>query len=151
MQQLVNSMVVRALDSVGYKFGPAHTDIKFKNGIPYIIEINPLLADGLPPVMLNKLTEKDIFEQALKSLIFNSSERNNIDLEVALNRNKFSAITFGFANKTVRVQSINCPFTSEDIVIKKLRNLDDIVGGYNDFRDRYLCVVGVDDKNIESQ
>ncbi len=46
--------VTRALDAVGYAFGPAHTEVKLQGDAATVIEINARLAGGMIPRLLEQ-------------------------------------------------------------------------------------------------
>lgn len=52
LQERIGRIVCRALDAVGYTFGPAHTEVKVCGGAIYIIEINARLAGGMIPRLM---------------------------------------------------------------------------------------------------
>lgn len=57
---LIEESVTMALRAVDFKFGPAHTEIRVLGDEVTIIEINPRLAGGLIPVMLDEVFAADL-------------------------------------------------------------------------------------------
>ena len=59
---LIEQTVLRALAAVGFAFGPAHTELRLTKDQrqAVIIEINPRLAGGLIPVMLDAVLDADL-------------------------------------------------------------------------------------------
>lgn len=50
----ITDAVLDALQCVGYRFGPAHVECKYENGSTTIIEINPRLAGGMIPSLIER-------------------------------------------------------------------------------------------------
>lgn len=59
---LIEQTVLRALAAVDFAFGPAHTELRLSHDRrqAVIIEINPRLAGGLIPVMLDAVLDSDL-------------------------------------------------------------------------------------------
>ncbi|KVK78698.1 lyase family protein [Burkholderia sp. MSMB1498] len=64
-RERIESTVLRALDAVGYAFGPAHTELRVRDDAVTIIEINPRLAGGLIPVLLGEVFDADLLDHIL--------------------------------------------------------------------------------------
>ncbi|AOJ09899.1 lyase family protein [Burkholderia mayonis] len=64
-RERIESTVLRALDAVGYAFGPAHTELRVRDNAVTIIEINPRLAGGLIPVLLGEVFDADLLDHIL--------------------------------------------------------------------------------------
>ncbi len=60
-QEAAFELVERALDAIGYDFGPAHTEIILSPDGPRIVEINPRLAGGVVPDMIDATRGGSIF------------------------------------------------------------------------------------------
>ncbi len=54
LHKRIAATVRRALNAVGYAFGPAHTEVKVYDGEVYIIEINARLAGGMIPRLMER-------------------------------------------------------------------------------------------------
>ncbi|MCS0465491.1 hypothetical protein LV178_08515, partial [Burkholderia mallei] len=61
----IERTVLRALDALGYAFGPAHTELRVRGDTVTIIEINPRLAGGLIPVLLGEVFDVDLLDHVL--------------------------------------------------------------------------------------
>ncbi|MCB9762422.1 MAG: ATP-grasp domain-containing protein [Alphaproteobacteria bacterium] len=61
----VAAAVRAALNATGMTFGPTHTELRLRGGEPVIIEINPRLAGGMIPVMIERASGLDVLEQVL--------------------------------------------------------------------------------------
>ncbi|MUV28035.1 ATP-grasp domain-containing protein [Burkholderia thailandensis] len=64
-RERIERTVLRALDAVGYTFGPAHTELRVRGETVTIIEINPRLAGGLIPVLLGEVFDVDLLDHVL--------------------------------------------------------------------------------------
>lgn len=65
----VESQVRRALDAVGFDFGPAHTELRLTALGPRIVEINPRLAGGMIPELVRLATGVDLIDGYLRALV----------------------------------------------------------------------------------
>jgi biotin carboxylase len=61
--------VLRALAAVKFCFGPAHTEIRWTKRGPVVIEINPRLAGGMIPELINYATGIDLLQVWLDLLL----------------------------------------------------------------------------------
>ena len=68
----LEACVLRALDAVGYDFGPAHTEVRLTERGPVIVEINPRLAGGMIPELVRLSTGIDLIDAYLRALIGDS-------------------------------------------------------------------------------
>ncbi|AIO66606.1 lyase family protein [Burkholderia oklahomensis] len=64
-RERIERTVLRALEAVGYAFGPAHTELRVRGDTATIIEINPRLAGGLIPVLLGEVFGVDLLDHVL--------------------------------------------------------------------------------------
>lgn len=60
MASTLADAVLRALDAVGFDFGPAHTEIRWTARGPIVVEINPRLAGGMIPELVARATGIDL-------------------------------------------------------------------------------------------
>lgn len=56
------TLVKRALDAVGLNFGPSHSEVRFDGEQAFLIEINPRLAGGMIPVLIEAALEVDLLD-----------------------------------------------------------------------------------------
>jgi cysteine synthase A len=68
VQAAVESVVTRALDALGYDFGPAHTEVRLTPGGPVIVEVNPRMAGGMIPELVHLSTGIDFITDYLDAL-----------------------------------------------------------------------------------
>ncbi|KGX60521.1 lyase family protein [Burkholderia pseudomallei] len=64
-RERIERTVLRALEALGYAFGPAHTELRVRGDTVTIIEINPRLAGGLIPVLLGEVFDVDLLDHVL--------------------------------------------------------------------------------------
>jgi S-sulfo-L-cysteine synthase (3-phospho-L-serine-dependent) len=65
----IEAHVRRALDAVGFDFGPAHTELRLTAQGPRIVEINPRLAGGMIPELVRLATGVDLIDGYLRALV----------------------------------------------------------------------------------
>ncbi|MCR5942556.1 ATP-grasp domain-containing protein [Ochrobactrum sp. XJ1] len=70
----IHATVKNGLDAVGYKFGPAHTEIKIRDKEIFVIEINPRLAGGMIPKLMGNAFGWSIPDLYIKSHISGISQ-----------------------------------------------------------------------------
>ncbi len=85
--QRLLDVALRSLADVGYDYGYAHTEIRWNDGDPIVIEINPRLAGGFIPELIGHARDIDLFDTALrlatgKALAFTGTTAN-IELDGA--------------------------------------------------------------------
>ncbi len=137
----ITDTVLRALQWVGYRFGPAHVECKYKNGSPTIIEINPRLAGGMIPALIQRSLGVD-----LVGALIDLYRGQPFTLQPKQHRH--SAIRFaianrsGFLHKLSWVDSVGEKGVSAMFVSNK--DIGDEIFVRGDFRDRlgYLIADG---------
>ena len=60
---------VAALKAVGWRLGPAHTEVKLTPDGVLLVEINPRLAGGMIPELVRRATGTDLLEQQLRAAV----------------------------------------------------------------------------------
>lgn len=66
IEERICSFIKMSLEKINLLFGPAHTEVRIKNGMPYLIEINPRLAGGMIPLLINFSTGIDLIAMTIK-------------------------------------------------------------------------------------
>ncbi len=132
--------VKKALKAVGLTFGPSHTEIRINNDIPYVIEINPRLAGGMIPCMIEAATGWNLI-----STIIDLYVTKNITIPL-LNKD-YASIRFIMPKMEGYLASVNISFNLNDPRIYKF-NLSKKVGDFivlsGDFKDRIGFVITCD-------
>jgi S-sulfo-L-cysteine synthase (3-phospho-L-serine-dependent) len=130
--------VLRALDAVGFNFGPAHTEIRLTKKGPAIVEINPRLAGGMIPELIKYATGIDVFEAWISLLL-----GNEVSLAATCQDN--ASIRFLMAQESGRVVAIRGVEEARkipsihDVVVTA--NLGAIVRSAEDAYDRFGFIV----------
>ncbi|WP_331446415.1 pyridoxal-phosphate dependent enzyme [Streptomyces xanthochromogenes] len=79
--------VIAALDAVGWRSGPAHTEVKLTASGPRILEINPRLAGGMIPELIRQAIGADLLEQQLRAA-------TGLPVDLTATREGYAAIRF---------------------------------------------------------
>ncbi len=136
LAQALEEAVAAALEAVGWTLGPTHTELKVDDGRPVLIEINPRLAGGMIPVLVEHATGVDVLE-ALLDLHLGKTP----DLDPR--RRAAASIGFLIAPRAGRLSRFEAPATATEGVVEtvlKKRPGDAVVRG-GDFRDRIGHVI----------
>ena len=126
--------VCRALDAVGYTFGPAHTEVKVINGRIYIIEINARLAGGMIPRLMEKSSALSLPDLYIRSYLAGSSQFSIPRMQL------FSSVMFVLPKKGQPYIGINFPDECEDAGVFREEGVN---AGKFDFSDRAGYVISV--------
>lgn len=122
-----------SLKAVGFDFGPAHVEFRIRDGQIYIIEINPRLAGGMIPVLIEQSQGIDLIGNLIN--LFIGQEYN-----FQSTSNFFTKISFvlpkqeGRISKLMGHQNIKSKEHIYEAVLYK--NTGDFVGLKGDFTDR---------------
>lgn len=137
LENRIHEIICNSFNVLGFSLGPAHTEIRVKNNIPYIIEINPRLAGGMIPKIVKTAIGVNLIEKTIDLIT-----GKNINL--IHKKNGFSSIRFVIPQKNGLLKSVslkpeNLKTTVEFNINKKSNDLIILQG---DFRDRigYLIV-----------
>jgi len=136
---LIEEAVERALQAVGFKFGPAHTELRLWRDKATIIEINPRLAGGMIPIMLDEVFSSDLLSVIL-DLWVGATELPEFTVK------RYAAIRFALPDRVgVLKQPISLsPETVKSAGVKHfrvMRKVEDFLGLEGDFRDRIAAVI----------
>jgi argininosuccinate lyase len=132
LNKSIEELILNSFKVLGFLFGPAHTEIRIKNNIPYVIEINPRLAGGMIPEIIKQALGIDLIDETI-NLVTNQ--------KINLNRttNDFASIRFIIPKTSGFIKSINL---NNDNIKNKLadfqinKKLNDFIILRGDFRDR---------------
>jgi S-sulfo-L-cysteine synthase (3-phospho-L-serine-dependent) len=92
--------VIRALAAVGFNFGPAHTEVRWTERGPVVVEINPRLAGGMIPELVSYATGVDLLQIWTDLLLGHS-------IDLAAKRDEVASIRFLTADRAGRVREVN--------------------------------------------
>ena len=70
-----------ALEAVGFDYGIAHTEVRWNNGSPTVVEINPRLAGGMIPELIRQSSGLDLINS-----VINLALGRLVDLNASMNR-----------------------------------------------------------------
>jgi len=134
----VEDEVVRALRAIGLTLGPSHTELRLRDGKPYLIEINPRLAGGMIPVLIEAAHGFDPLELVLDAALGKSARPNP-------SRDDTASIRFLIPKQAGNLGEVETPDPIEglhELAITKPAGY--AVGLYGDFRDRigHLITIG---------
>lgn len=134
----IEELILNSFNKLGFLFGPAHTEIRVKNNIPYIIEINPRLAGGMIPKIIEQAIGIDLIDATIDLV---TGKKVNINKS----KSDFTSIRFLIPKTNGFIKSIE--FDNNGIKDRLLdfqvnKKLNDQIILQGDFRDRigYLIV-----------
>ncbi len=133
----IEELIFKSFKVLGLIFGPAHTEIRIKNNIPYIIEINPRLAGGMIPELIRQAKGIDLIEATIDLV---TGKKVNINEE----KNNFASIRFIIPKKNGFLKSIqfsNDNIKNSTVVFQINKDLNDFLTLKGDFRDRIGYVI----------
>ncbi len=130
-----------ALRAVGMEFGPTHTELRLRGAEPVILEINPRLAGGMIPVLIEDATGIDVLEALLDTFLGQAPK-------LAPSRRRTASIAFLIPERAGRLERITPPAeTAKEVteVFLKARPGDALVRE-GSFRDRigHVIATGAD-------
>lgn len=145
IEQKIHRLVDKALNLLGYKNGLSHIELRInEDGDIKIIEINPRLAGGMIPVLIEKCTNLNLIELTL------SLQLNEIDTVRNLLNNyqmiKKGVIRFKLAPTSGKLISVESNFQlHEESLIYQLKPIGDYIQITGDFSDRIVCIITTSD------
>lgn len=148
LQHSIETTLVRAFNRLGFDFGPAHVEFKVCDSRIVLIEINPRLAGGMIPELINHACGIDIYR-----LILQLYTQGTFDL--TLEANKGSSIRFFIPQVSGKIVSL--PHKDD---LMSYQGVVDVgfsksAGAYfrkmHDYRDRIGYLITVGSNSMESQ
>ena len=129
-----------SLQSVGLDWGPSHTEIRMRNNLPYIIEINPRLAGGMIPKLIQDSIGIDMIADTMMLI---ARQKNKFEFTPKFH--KYSSIRFIIPNRDGHIKSVSIPENSQgcEIVLYQPKIASYFRKSW-DFRDRIGHVITVD-------
>ena len=125
-----------ALAATGMDFGPTHTELRVRDGEPVVIEINPRLAGGMIPVLIDLATDADVLEGVLDVFLGRPSGDDLV-------AHRSASIAFVVPGSSGRLESIEAPADLargvHEVFLKA--GLGDPVFDEGSFRDRIGHVI----------
>lgn len=130
----IDDTVRRALDAVGYTFGPAHTEVKLHDGEVTVIEINARLAGGMIPRLMEKSCAWSLPDLYIRSYLSAHSQFTVPPFQLT------SAVMFVVPEKDRRYVGIDFPPGCDDAGLFRQHGVN---AGKFDFSDRAGYVISV--------
>lgn len=143
-ERALRELVSAALRAVGYRAGPSHVECRCDgDGRPAIIEINPRLAGGMIPRVIEMATGVDL----IAALVDYFSGRA-MDLDPV--RHRHAGIRFIAADRPGVVEAYHSPVQEPrtgvaEAEFVELAPVGTFVTPRGDFRDRLACVIAASD------
>ena len=135
----IEHQLVKIIENMGLLFGPAHTEFKIRSGTPVIIEINPRLAGGMIPTLIEKATNCDLLNAWLNLTI-------GREPDITMPKREAASIRFLVPKNSGQIHfpdDINSQSRDIDIQTYKATGQNFILN--RDFRDRLAHVISVGD------
>ncbi|PCI37816.1 MAG: hypothetical protein COB50_03260 [Thiotrichales bacterium] len=124
-----------ALQAVGFDFGPAHIEFRVFNNKVYIIEINPRLAGGMIPILIEYAQDIELIKKLVKLFI-------NQPVGFAAKTGYSTKISFIIPEQEGCIENIALGIKNNHIVEKHLyKNIGDLVTLKGDFSDRIGFII----------
>ncbi|WP_161597770.1 lyase family protein [Fluviispira multicolorata] len=141
----IKNTVLKSLNAMNFIFGAAHIELRIHNNQAYIIEINPRLAGGMIPALIEKSLGIDLIDLLLD--LYCGKE-----VDVKFNLKRFSSIRFLIPEKAGVIAKID-GFSDMEILDKYYiaKNVGDICTQLGDFRDRIGYLISSADSLEESR
>ncbi|PEM18978.1 lyase family protein [Bacillus wiedmannii] len=144
-EQRIHSIVDKALSLVGYKNGFSHIELRVnEDGDIKIIEINPRLAGGMIPVLIENCTSLNLVDLALRLQLGQIDKVRNLLDNYQIHRK--GVIRFKLAPSSGQLVSVehSCQ-SNEDNLIYQLKSIGDCIQITGDFSDRIVCIISTSD------
>jgi biotin carboxylase len=137
----------RALAAVGLQWGPTHVELRLTERGPAVIEINPRLAGGFIPEVVQEAIGIDLIEQTLRAVVGHLPMLQPMRLH-------HSSIRFMLTPKHGVLDAV-CGLNDARAIpgvctIQMYRRMGDQVCVHGDFRDRIGHVIAVGDSSDQS-
>ena len=136
-ESLIRDKIPKLLSYLGFDFGFAHIEFKIKNGQLFIIEVNPRLAGGMIPVLIQESTGVNL----LKSLIQLYTGQL---MEEQITYKKFAAIRHLIPSQSGKITQLSYDDQESDVKATLVKHVGDTVMLQGDYRDRVAYLITSD-------
>lgn len=137
----LSNVVVKLLDILGFDFGFSHIELKIKAKKVFIIEINPRLAGGMIPILIEKAKGLDVLDSLISLYLGHAV---NIDIPC----HKFASIRHFVETKTGTIKGFKFDYTGLIDVKKFIKSSGEYFVPNGDFQDRLAYII-VSDMDAE--
>lgn len=138
LKDYILKKIIEALQAVDYNFGPAHIEFKLFAEKIYIIEINPRLAGGMIPSLIEEAQGIKLIDNLIKLYV---GQKTNFKPKLAA----FTKIQFYLPQHSGFIQSIegiNSLKKYKNVIkFKALKSKGEYISIQGDFRDRLGFVI----------
>lgn len=141
LTQKIHQLVTHALEKTGLIFGPSHSELRVKNGEPYMIEINPRLAGGMIPQIIKEATNIDLIDITIDLIV----GKNNTKIPEKLKQ--YASIRFIIPSISGQLITVEWPQEKPDelVDIHITRPMNEVITLQGDFRDRIGFIIACAD------
>ena len=145
-ETLIRDTIPKLLTHLGFDFGFAHIELKIKNGQLFIIEVNPRLAGGMIPMLIQEATDMNV----LKSLIQLYTDH---PLTNQITYKKYAAIRHLIPSQSGKITQLNYKDQDANVKTVFVKHVGDTVVLQGDYRDRvaYIITSDANEKHCNDQ
>lgn len=134
----VISAVQEALNAVNFTFGPAHTEVRIKDDQVYIIEINPRLAGGMIPKLIQLSTKEDVIKEVIDFYLGSNRQKDYLASSYASLRFLIPPYQ-GYLQEVCRTPGVLDQ--QDDCSVHLVKTPGSILNVEHDFRDRIGYII----------
>lgn len=131
---LINPMVLTYL---GFDFGFAHIELKIKAGQLFIVEVNPRLAGGMIPILIEESTGINLLKSLIKLYTGQLAEEQ-------ITYKKFAAIRHLIPSKSGKIMQLIYKDQSSGTKAVFVKHVGDTIVLHGDYRDRAGYIITSD-------
>ena len=136
-EALIRDTIPKLLTYLGFDFGFAHIELKIKNGQLFIIEVNPRLAGGMIPMLIQEATDMNV----LKSLI---QLYTGHPIEAQIAYKKYAAIRHLIPSQSGKIAQLSYKSRDANVKATFIKHVGDTVVLQGDYRDRVAYIITSD-------
>lgn len=141
----INETAQKTLDAVGFRFGPAHIEIRISKGKSWVIEVNPRLAGGMIPALIKQSCNDDpldlLFDLYRGDFAHWMTKENTLSFK---SPERHTSIRFRLADKRGKIAAISIENTESDHLkdITLIKQSGDMITSISDFSSRVAYAIG---------
>lgn len=136
LENFIITAIENLLSAIKFDFGFCHIEFRLNQNGMYIIELNPRLAGGMIPILIQKARGVDIL-----GLVLDLYSERKFLYEPQIEY--YSSIRFLSVNRKGVIKNIKHP-PRDDIEIKLLKNMGEFLIPKGDYRDRVAYIMCTD-------
>lgn len=139
-EKIINT-IIQSMRIMGFVFGAAHVEFRLQNNNVFIIEINPRLAGGMIPILIQEASGIDVLDLVLdlhcgKNILLNQTVKQYSSIRFILPQTE---------GKIVDIQQIEIIAEMQGVKTFNLsKKIGDTVTQYGDYRDRIGYIITAD-------